>query len=200
MTINLTKGGTVSLRKDAPLRARITWPPKTDYDVGAEVLYADGTTESVATFGASGLAASSATTRFPGAVRHLGDVVRSSAASAEEIIEITLNEHILAVVPWVYSAQSNGTGSFRRYAVAMEVTDGAETVRVEASEASDNDYVYTCVPGMITNLPGDGPHVHHLERYSLPHSENRPRVRLGGLLGGDKIRVDPDGGPHNDRK
>ncbi len=51
-----------------------------------------------------------------GAVRHAGDVRRGKsswrgkAQVGKETIEITLTAEILAVLPAVYSAQSNGTG------------------------------------------------------------------------------------------
>lgn len=200
VAINLSKGSSpISLVKGRAIRVTITWPPRTDYDVGAEVLYTDGRTESIATFAASGTPARSRST--DGLIRHQGDVRRSGAINASEIVDVTLSDEILAVVPWAYSAQSNGTGSFRRYAVAMEVTDGTDTVRVDASAASDDDHVYTCVPGMITNLPGEGPRVHHLELYSRPSNENRPRVRLRsrGLLKSRQlgVHVEVDGGPRN---
>jgi len=208
MTINLSKSNTsVSLRKDSPLRARVTWPSTTDYDLGAEVVYADGHTESIAAFGAGRQLNGSYKTpaqmqTVDGRVRHLGDVKRGNGSMAEEILEITLTDDIVAVVPWAYSAQGNGTGSFKRYKVTMEVTDGAETVRVEASNASDDDRVYTCVPGMITNLPGEGPKVEYLERYSSRNSENRPKVTWTrpGLMRKGGLSVSADGGHKNEYK
>jgi len=208
MTINLSKSNTsVSLTKGSPLRARVTWPSTTDYDLGAEVVYADGHTESIAAFGAGKTLAGSYHTpkqmqTRDGKVRHLGDVKRGNGSMAEEVLEITLTDEIIAVVPWAYSAQGNGTGSFFRYKVSMEVTDGTETVKVDASNASNDDHIYTCIPGMVTNVPGEGPKVEYLERYSKRNSENRPSVswtrpslmRKGGLS------VNPDGGHKNEYK
>ena len=208
MTINLSKSNTsVSLRKDAPLRARVMWPSTTDYDLGAEVIYADGHTESIAAFGAGKQL--NGTYKTPaqmqtvdGKVRHLGDVTRGDGSMAEEILEITLTDDIIAVVPWAYSAQGNGTGSFFRYRVSMEVTDGNETVRVDAANASNDDRIYTCIPGMITNLPGEGPKVEYLERYSSRNSENRPKVTWTrpGLMRKGGLSVSADGGHKNEYK
>jgi hypothetical protein len=180
MTINLSKDNTsVSLKKGSPLRARVMWPSTTDYDLGAEVIYADGHTESIAAFGAGKqlngfYKTPTQMATHDGKVRHLGDVKRGNGSMAEEVLEITLTDDIVAVVPWAYSAQGNGTGSFFRYKVSMEVTDGSETVKVDASNASNDDHVYTCIPGMITNVPGEGPKVEYLERYSKRNSENAP--------------------------
>jgi tellurite resistance protein TerA len=206
--INLSKDKpSVSLKKGAVIRARVTWPSVTDYDLGAEVIYADGHTESVAAFGAGKkltgayLTPKQMTTR-DGKVHHLGDVKRGNGSMAEEILEIELTDEIIAVVPWAYSAQGNGTGSFFHYSVSMEATDGNETVKVDAVNASNDDRVYTCIPGMITNYPGEGPRVEYLERYSERNSENRPRVtwtkpslmRKGGL------EINVNGGHKNEYK
>lgn len=207
--ISLSKDSTsVNLRKGAAIRARVFWPATTDYDLGAEVLYTDGHSESVATFGA-GKSLTGAyktpkqlTTR-DGKVRHLGDVQRlAGGATGEEILEIELTDDILAIVPWAYSAQSNGTGSFKRYRVSMEVTCGSDTVMIEAKNASDNDRIYTCVPGMITNLPNEGPKVVYLEKYSAPNSEHRPAVvwEKAGILRKGGIEIAPNGGHKNEYK
>lgn len=207
MSINMRKGDQpVTLTKNTTIHARVMWPPKTDYDLGAEVVYRDGRTESIAAFPAKGITARLSTT--DGAVRHLGDVKRSGAAMAEEVIEVTLNDGIVAVVPWAYSAQSNGAGSFHRYRVSMEVDNGqGESVRIDSVAASRNPVVYTCVPGVIENTAA-GVRVHALELYSGMGSENRPKVELtaaGGksLLGKRKaatagdIEVLMDRGPKN---
>lgn len=208
MAISMVKGDTpVVMTKSTVIRARVMWPPQTDYDLGAEVIYRDGRTESVAMFGAAGLPAQRQTS--DGKVRHLGDVKRSGAAMAEEVIEIELTDDIAAVVPWAYSAQSNGTGSFHRYQVSMEVDNGAgETVLISSSDASRNPMVYTCVPGMIENGQ-DGVQVHALELYSRVSSENRPTASLQAsksLLGLRKtqqtgsVSVTMDAGPKNTYK
>ncbi|MDI6550003.1 tellurium resistance protein, partial [Bacillus subtilis] len=56
-----------------------------------------------------------------GAVEHMGDVGRDRESMKTEVIKLRLNDDILAVVPVVYSAQSNGTGSFYRYRVSMSI-------------------------------------------------------------------------------
>lgn len=182
--INLTKGsGPVSLAKGPGIVARISWPAKTDYDLGAEILYRDGTSESIATFPAKNTNAQMASRNKT--VTHGGDAVRG-AGRATEMITIIPDPEIAAIVPWAYSAQSNGTGSFRKYAVSMEVTDGTNTVKIDASNASDHRNVYTCVPGMIRFAEDGTPQVEYLEAYSKPGSECRPEFRReeqgGGLF------------------
>ena len=188
--ISLTKGQRVSIEKSPVITARIEWPAATDYDVFALVRYADGHDETVATFGTK--EQPHATQRSSdGAVTHLGDVGRARTARTggglfgrkkqsppapmtSETIEIRLNPKVVAVLPVVYSAQSNGTGSFRRYQVSMSIDNGAGTsVRIDASNASDHDNIYTCVPGIVVNSP-DGVIVDSLELYSAPTSELRP--------------------------
>ncbi|NUU23333.1 MAG: TerD family protein, partial [Streptomycetaceae bacterium] len=141
-----------------------------------------------------------------GAVRHLGDVKRSGAQMAEEVIEIHLNDRIRAVIPWAYSAQSNGAGSFHRYQVSMEVDNGAgEAVHIASVDASRDENVYTCIPGMIVNAEG-GVRVHALELYSRRGSENRPQAEPAGRKGvfgrraescADGIDILMDRGPRN---
>lgn len=200
--ISLSKDNrTVNLRKGASLRARVSWPSSTDYDLGAEVVYADGHTESVAAFGAGkrlsgGYHTPPQLSTADGMVRHLGDVKRGDGSMAEEILEITLTDAIVAVIPWAYSAQGNGTGSFFRYRVSMEVTDGTDTVKVDAANASNDDRIYTCVPGMITNVPGEGPRVTYVERYSRRNSENRPKAAWSR----GAVALDVDGGHKNEYK
>jgi tellurite resistance protein TerA len=132
------------------------------------------------------------------AVRHTGDVGRAKgrgwrkpvAQVGRETIEINLNPAILAVVPVVYSAQSNGSGSFRRYQVSMAIDNGGgDTVTIDAGNASDDEAVYSCVPGIIINDP-DGVRIQFLELYSEDGSEQRP------VIGSDLI-VEMDAGPEN---
>jgi hypothetical protein len=192
--INLTKGSSpVTLSKAARMRVKISWPATTDYDAGAEIRYKDGSTESIATFGARGI--STLFSSRNNTVRHLGDATRG-AGTATETIEIDPDDEIEEIVPWAYSAQSNGTGSFRRHAVSMEVSNGEETVSVAATNASSHDNVYTCVPGIL-RFGGDGVQVEYAELYSDPRSEARPAFKKGGLLG--KLRFTLDG-PRNNYK
>lgn len=199
--INMKKGDApVSLRKTAGVTARMTWSSHTDYDLLAMVLRTNGNVEYVATFGASGVQAQLST--GDGAVRHLGDVGRGAQGVAEETVEITLNESIRAVVPVAYSAQSNGTGSFYRYRVTLEIDNGVagDKVVIAAEHANNDDRVYSCVPGMIENTQ-DAVVIHALEQYSRRGSEKRPTMRLrrSGLLrnGTEAIEVTMDEGPRN---
>lgn len=201
---SLVKGGSpVSMTKTPVTRAVVRWPASTDYDLYAMVVYTDGGTETVAMFDADGVPAQDTLTRFPGAVRHLGDVGRTGAdTEGEEVVEMRLTDAIRAVVPVVYSAQSNGTGSFRRYSVSMTIDNGIpeETVHVAAPNASADNTVYTCAVGIVENTPA-GVVVRPLEAYSAPGSENRPRVELarkGGWGSKDTyVKVIMDKGPRN---
>lgn len=176
--IDLTKGSApLSLEKGARIIAKVSWHAATDYDLGAEILYTDGSTESIATFPARGVDA--CTLSRNGTVKHLGDAVRG-AGTASETIWVHPDPELAAVAFWAYSAQSNGTGSFRRYMVSMEVTDGTNQVRINASNASDDDAVYTCVPGIITFTDGI-PSVAYAELYSDRHSELRPTYAASRL-------------------
>ncbi len=173
--LSLVKGQRVSIEKSPLIVASISWPPATDYDVYALVRCRDGQTFTVAQFGT--WEDDTFSTATPdGAVRHTGDVRRSSNSAATERIEIRLNPNIIAVVPVVYSAQSNGTGSFREYMVSMTIDNGQGTcVQIDAANAKRNPFVYTCVPGIIVNSD-DGLTILALEKYSKPSSENRPVI------------------------
>lgn len=193
--VNMRKGDApVKLNKAGTIRVKVTWPAATDYDLGAEVLLADGSSVSLANFGANG---TEPRRSYNGVV--LGkDVGRlPGAAMAEETLDITFDDSIRAVAPWAYSAQSNGTGSFFRYRVSMEVIDAqGQSVRIEAAAANDDDRVYTCTPALVRNHP-DGAYVEYLEKYSPPGSENRPKIKKGMFSG---VSLDMDGGPRNNRK
>lgn len=183
MAIMLTKtSAPVTLRKDTYITAHVTWPATTDYDLGAEIIYKDGSTESIAMFDAvkDGTRTPARPVSRNGTVRHNGDAVRGQG-TATETITVQPDPEIDAIAFWAYSAQSNGTGSFRRYAVSMKVTDGQQTAQIDASNASDDDTVYTCAPGMVRYVDGV-PQVEYLESYSSPRSENRPEFQRKGLV------------------
>lgn len=185
--ISLEKRQVISLTKTPKITVTISWPDTTDYDVYALVQYKDGHVETVAQFGTKDDRKFTAVTK-DGAIKHLGDVVRGGGAGkkgiADEIIEIALNPNIVRVVPVAYSAQSNGTGSFRRYKVTMTIDNGAgDVVIIDAKDADKNDRVYSCVPGVITN--GDQVRIEKLEAYSAPGSERRPTLTPAG-----EVRMD----------
>ena len=197
-TISLRKGQQVTITKTPRIVANCTWPRATDYDIYALVRYRDGHCETVSTFGTAGSERDFQLATRDGAVRHSGDVGRTqskgwrkkAAEVGQETIEINLNPEVLAVVPVVYSAQSNGAGSFRKYQVSMAIDNGSgDTVTIDATSASDDDMVFTCVPGIIINDP-DGVRIQFLELYSAAGSEQRPGI------GGDLI-VTMDTGPVN---
>lgn len=184
----------ILIEKTPEISASISWRTGTDYDVYALVYTRDDKQVDVATFGAKGVPV---LTNFDnGAVQHLGDVGRGGGEVKTETIKIRLNDAILAVVPVAYSAQSNGSGSFRRYKVSMLIDNHQGTaVTVTADNANNKDTIYTCVPGMILNTP-DGVVIKPLELYSKPGSENRPKlVKEDG-----EIKVMMNIGPTNNYK
>ncbi|MGC5167422.1 hypothetical protein [Luteimicrobium sp. DT211] len=192
-TVSLTKlsrGQGISLTKTPVLTATVSWPSVTDYDVYALVRYHDGTQVTVSQFGTEDAPKLFSPTTPDGAVRHLGDVRRGDGSQATETVEIRLTPTVAAVVPVAYSAQSNGTGSFRRYRVSVRIDNGAgEVVEIESANASRDDAVYTCVPGIVLN-GADGVRVEALELYSARGSERRPVVD-------DRLSVVMDAGPVN---
>lgn len=175
---SLTKGASTLLKKTSLITARCSWMSGTDYEVHALVLYRDGLVEHIATFDAVGVPKKLSTDN--GSVRHLGDVgVARNGGTSEEILEIRLTPEIAAVVPVAYSAQGNGTGSFRQYQVSMTVDNGAgDRVHIPAHDASSNPLVYSCVPGIIIN-GSDDVQVAAASLYSGMGSENRPTVSFG---------------------
>lgn len=179
--VSLSKGARVTIEKTPTIRATATWSSKTDYDLYALVELVDGTMLTCATFGT--VQDPDATPSvLDGAVRHLGDVGRVSDGSARETIEITMDERIRAVYPVAYSAQSNGTGSFRKYKVSTGIDNGAgTTVTIEAEKASRNPLVFSVAIGAIRST-AEGVVVESLEEYSKMGNENRPRVADGVLL------------------
>ncbi|PQJ71318.1 hypothetical protein BTO01_08520 [Vibrio jasicida] len=211
--VNLTKGS-VNLRKgDKPviiektphITAKVTWKSGTDYDIYALVMLKSGVEVAVATFGATGV---SPLSNYNNNVIHRGDVVgekrgglsslfSSKQADNIEIIDIKLTDEILAVVPVAYSAQSNGTGSFYRYKVSLSIDNGAGTnVDITSENANNNDRIYTCVPGVIYNT-NNGVIIEHMELYSRPNSENRPKLILDDQ---NKVKILMDNGPKNNYK
>lgn len=191
--INLTKGWGITLTKSPVVTAKCSWPPATDYDVFALVLYRNGAVETVSTFGTQTNPTGVTSRTSDGAVTHTGDVGRSQETLASESIEVRMNQEIVAVVPVVYSAQSNGTGSFRQYQVGMTIDNGAgQTVQVDASQASSAPDIYSCVPGIILNGEA-GVRIEAVEAYSRRGSEHRPSVEVQG----GSLVLTMDAGPVN---
>ena len=194
--ISLDKGQKpVIIEKTPEITATVSWKTGTDYDIYALVYTKDGRQIDVAMFGADG---TPPLRRFAnGAVEHMGDVRRDNRSTKTEVIKLRLNNDILAVVPVVYSAQSNGTGSFYRYKVSMSIDNhNGTSVTISAKNANNNDRIYTCVPGILQNTP-DGVMISALELYSLPNSEFRPKLRMGAS---NLVEVVMDAGPKNDYK
>lgn len=180
--VSLAKNQSVSLAKAQPgatVTLRCQWPDKTDYDLMALVEYADGHVEHVATFPARGV--TSRTSTQDGVVRHAGDQSRGDGGASglsSETIEIIMNPAIRTIVPVVYSAQSNGQGSFRKYGVTSIVECGNQIVTIPSENASRNPTVYSLVPAVVT-FDGTTAQVENVEMYSRMGNENRPDVRHG---------------------
>lgn len=198
-TINMTKGSAPVRMTKTPstvITATASWSSSTDYDLYALVVMRDGSVQHVANFGAAGVPAVAS---FRGVA--LGaDVGRAAGASgtAEETLTIQFDNEIAAVVPVAYSAQSNGTGSFREYRVSLAVDNGAgERVTVDAKNGNKDKTIYTCVPAIIHNGIDGNVWVQYLEAYSRPGSECRPAARLRPDGGADVVM---DAGPRNDFK
>jgi tellurite resistance protein TerA len=179
-TISLTKGERVTIDKTPVIRARATWSSNTDYDLYALVLLKDGTELVVSTFGSEAQPTPTPSV-LNGAVRHLGDVGRTNSGKAEEVIEIKMTDDIVSVVPIAYSAQSNGTGSFRKYKVSLSIDNGAGAdVNIDAASASMNPIIYSLAIGAIRNTT-EGVVIEHLEKYSKSGSELRPTFVNGEI-------------------
>ncbi|MTH54083.1 tellurium resistance protein [Bacillus mangrovi] len=194
--INLDKGQKpVIIEKTPEITATVSWKTGTDYDIYAQVYTKDGRQVDVAMFGAKKTPPLQSFAN--GAVEHMGDVRRGKQAIKTEIIKLRLTDEILAVVPVVYSAQSNGTGSFYRYKVSMSIDNhNGTSVTISAKNANNNDMIYTCVPGILHNTP-DGIIISPLELYSAPKSEFRPKLVMGA---GNMVEVLMDQGPKNNFK
>jgi tellurite resistance protein TerA len=194
--VSLEKGQRpVMIEKTPEITATVSWKTGTDYDIYALVYTKNGMQIDVAMFGAKG---TPPLRNFGnGAVEHMGDVRRNSGPTKTEVIKLRLNNDILAVVPVVYSAQSNGTGSFYRYKVSMSIDNhNGTSVTISAKNANNNDRIYTCVPGILHNTP-EGVMISPLELYSSPNSENRPKLKMGSS---NMVEVIMDKGPKNDYK
>ncbi|MCY7482285.1 TerD family protein [Bacillus safensis] len=185
----------IIIEKTPEITATVSWESGTDYDIYALVYTKAGKQIDVAMFGAKGVPALKSYGN--GAVEHMGDVGRDRESMKTEVIKLRLNDDILAIVPVVYSAQSNGTGSFYRYRVSMSIDNHQGTsVTIHAKHANDNDRIYSCVPGMLQNT-NDGVIIRPLELYSKPNSECRPKLKMKSS---NEIDVLMDKGPINDYK
>ncbi|MFE8696023.1 TerD family protein [Cytobacillus sp. FJAT-53684] len=194
--ISLDKGQKpVIIEKTPEITATVSWKSGTDYDIYALVYTRNGEQIDVAMFGAQGTPPLRSFGN--GAVEHMGDVRRNNQSTKTEVIKLRLNNDILAVVPVVYSAQSNGTGSFYRYKVSMSIDNhNGTSVTIFAKNANNNDRIYSCVPGILHNTQ-DGVMISPLELYSTPNSERRPILKMGRS---NMVEVIMDKGPINDYK
>lgn len=197
MSINMRKGDApVAMRKTANIVAIATWSSSTDYDLYALIVERSGRVAHIANFGAAGVPAVS---QLRG-VRLGKDEGRAAggAGTAVETLTIGFDDSIAAVIPVAYSAQSNGSGSFRRYKVALTVDNGAgEQIHISADNANKDDAVYTCVPAIIHNGTDGNVWVEYVEAYSRRGSEDRPAAVLHP---DGRVEVQMDAGPRNDYK
>ena len=194
--VSLDKGQKpVIIDKTPEITATVSWKSGTDYDIYALVYTKNGKQIDVAMFGAKGTPPLRSFGN--GAVEHMGDVGRNNHSTKTEVIKLRLNDDIVAVVPVVYSAQSNGTGSFYRYQVSMSIDNhNGTSVTIFAKNANNNDRIYSCVPGILHNTL-DGVIISPLELYSTPNSERRPKLGMGSS---NMVEVIMDKGPINDYK
>ncbi|WP_419890491.1 TerD family protein [Paenibacillus xylanexedens] len=194
--INLDKGQPpVIIDKSPEITATVSWETGTDYDIYALVYTKGGKQIDVAMFGAKGTPLLKSYGN--GIVEHMGDVGRSNQSTKTETIKLRLTDDILAVVPVVYSAQSNGTGSFYKYKVSMSIDNlNGTSVTISAKNANNNNRIYTCVPGILHNTP-DGVIISPLELYSKKNSEFRPKLKMGSSK---MVEVEMDKGPLNNYK
>lgn len=185
--LSLVKSGALSLVKNEAVTiantkivARCLWPSTTDYDVYALVTMKDGKTYVVSTFG-SDAQRKPTPSILGGKIKHLGDVKRGNGSMAEESIEIVFTDDILSIIPVVYSAQSNGGGSFKHHKVTCEVTDNnGTTVTIPADSANDVNNVYSVAVAEITRNE-HGINIKAIEKYSSGGMENRPAFVNGKL-------------------
>lgn len=202
MTINMRKGEKYHAKGfEGIILAEAKWSSATDYDLYAIVLYKDGRTEHVATFGAYAIPAKSHNSDH--SVVHFGDAGRGDGDSGEKM-QLTMTDEIDAVLFVVYSAQSNGSGSFRRYGVEVKVTFGDEVVHIPADDQNANDGVYTMAPALIENTE-EGPVLHALADAYSSGGENRPELKrkrptLWGRAASTELEVKFDTGPRNHYK
>lgn len=194
--VNLSKGQkSVIIEKTPIITATVSWETGTDYDIYALVYTKSGTQIDVAMFGAGNTPPLQSYDK--GAVEHMGDVGRTNQKVKSEVIKLRLNPNIVAVVPVVYSAQSNGSGSFHLYKVSMSIDNHSGTsVTIHAKNANKNNRIYTCVPGILHNTE-DGVIISPLELYSKPNSEFRPKLVIGKS---QMVNVVMDQGPKNNYK
>jgi len=179
--ISLEKGSRVTIEKTQTIKARATWSSNTDYDLYALVVLKSGQVLTVSTFGSQAEPNPTASV-LNGAVRHLGDVGRGVKGLAEETIEINMTDEIDFVVPIAYSAQSNGTGSFRKYQVSLGINNGAGTeVVIDAKNANNSSTIYSVAIGIIRNT-SNGVQIESLEEYSQNGSESRPAIVNGQVV------------------
>lgn len=194
--VNLSKGQkSVIIEKTPVITATVSWETGTDYDIYALVYTKSGKQIDVAMFGAIGTPPLQSYDN--GVVEHMGDIGRTNQKIKTEVIKLRLNPNIVAVVPVVYSAQSNGTGSFHRYKVSMSIDNhNGTSVTIHANNANKNNRIYTCVPGILHNTD-EGVMISPLELYSKPNSEFRPKLKIGE---NNTVEVLMDQGPKNNYK
>lgn len=181
--ISLTKGAPkVKLTKSGGNWYTLICTFRKDYDLLVLVVYADGTSEWISTFGTTEEPYGNTYSRY-GDVTHTGDNKASRYGEAFELVHIRLTSKIKAIVPVVYSAMKNSLGSFRWYGVSTYVLPGklrelpanpTGGVIVLAKNASWNPFRFSFVPCVICNTDQGGELDPSQQYYSRMLSERRP--------------------------
>ena len=193
----------IAPRFEGIINVSAVWSSNTDYDLYAIGLHKDGTEEHVATFGASGIPAKMHSDDY--SILHMGDAGRGEGAAGESMqLTFAKDSTLSAVLFVVYSAQSNGTGSFKKYGVEFRADFGDDTVFIPSDKANANDHIYTMAPCWIENTE-EGPLMHALKGPYSMGGERRPEFKrtkttLWGRGNPGDLIVSFDQGPRNDYK
>lgn len=173
--ISLVKGQKVNLVKpgqggSATITVSNGWTAKgKDYDLKALVLLKNGRQIYVGAANSDEVLSAA-----NGAVRHSGD---SKTPGVLEHLDIQWSDQIARIAVSSYSALENGTGSFRQYGVYVEIANGSQVIRIDASSASADGQSYTLCFGEIVMEPDGTMSVVAHEKYSRRGSENRVGYR-----------------------
>jgi uncharacterized protein involved in tellurium resistance len=189
--VSLAKGQVVSLAKagqggaDAIIVRNVWTARGKDYDLKALVLFRDGRSVYV---GAAN--SDEVLTVANGAVTHSGD---STSADKPETLTIKWSPEIERIAVSSYSALENGSGSFKKYGVSVEIANGQQSIAIPAADANADGRSYTLCFGEIVfgTTPG-AMKVTALEDYSKRDSERRVAYV------GNQVKM--DAGPEGQRK
>lgn len=175
--ITLKKGENVNLAKPAEIVATARWKDRPggffgggedlDYDLFCHVAYRNGEREIVKF---DRLASKD------GAIKHHGDL----QSGGEEKVTVKLNNEIAAVGFSLYSARSNGTGSFAHAKAEVEFEVGAERVKIPTEDMSGSDTSYTLYFGTILNREDGRIEIRSAADFSRSSSEKQVVLKADG--------------------